>query len=42
MTCCTVIGKRIIILHGFIKKTQKTPIHEIKIAKQRLKELEYG
>ncbi len=28
----------IIILHGFVKKTQKTPVKEIKIALQRLDE----
>ena len=28
--------KIIILLHGFIKKTKKTPMKEIKIAKQRL------
>jgi len=39
---CTLANKRIIILHGLIKKTQKTPVHELKIAKQRLKELERG
>jgi len=30
--------KKIILLHGFVKKTQKTPRIEIKIAKQRKKE----
>ena len=30
----------IIILHGFIKKAQKTPLKEIQTALQRLKELE--
>lgn len=30
--------KKIILLHGFVKKTQKTPRNEIKIAKQRKKE----
>ena len=29
---------RIIVFHAFVKKTQKTPKKEIKIAKQRLKE----
>ena len=28
-----------VLLHGFIKKTQKTPISEIDIAKDRLKKL---
>ena len=30
---------RIIVFHAFIKKTQKTPKKEIKIAKKRLKEV---
>lgn len=34
-----MIGKRIILLHGFVKKTQKTPKNEIEIAKKRQKEL---
>lgn len=28
------IGKRIVLTHGFVKKTQKTPPNEIKRAKQ--------
>jgi phage-related protein len=33
------VGKRIVILHGFVKKTDKTPAKELKIARERLKEL---
>jgi phage-related protein len=36
---CTMVGKRIVILHGFIKKTDKTPAKELRIARERLKEL---
>ena len=36
---CTVVGSKIIILHAFIKKTKKTPQKELKIARQRLKEV---
>lgn len=32
-------GKQIILLHGFIKKTQKTPLKELEIAQERLKNL---
>jgi phage-related protein len=32
-------GKRVIILRSFVKKTQKTPAEEIKIALQRAKEV---
>lgn len=33
-------GQQIILLHGFVKKTQKTPLKELVIAKQRLKQLQ--
>jgi phage-related protein len=36
---CTKIGKKIIIIHFFIKKTQKTPTKEIEIARKRLVEV---
>jgi phage-related protein len=36
---CTMIGKRIIILHAFVKKTQETPINELRIAHSRMKEI---
>ena len=36
---CTKIGKRIIILHSFVKKSQKTPEKELKIARKRLIEV---
>ncbi|MFQ5688530.1 MAG: type II toxin-antitoxin system RelE/ParE family toxin [Candidatus Scalindua sp.] len=36
---CTRIGKRIIMLHMFIKKSQKTPKNELKIAFKRMKEV---
>ncbi len=35
----TVKGQEIIILHSFIKKTQKTPLRELNIAKKRMKEV---
>ena len=31
--------KRLVVLHGFIKKTQKTPAEELELAKRRLKEI---
>ncbi len=37
---CARIGKRIIVLRCFVKRTQKTPRKEIDIAIARLKELE--
>nr|WP_232223292.1 type II toxin-antitoxin system RelE/ParE family toxin [Candidatus Paracaedibacter acanthamoebae] len=36
---CTMIGKEVVILHSFIKKTQKTPQRETEIARTRLKEI---
>ena len=36
---CTVIGQRVIMLHGFIKKSEKTPPKELKVAKERLAEV---
>ncbi len=36
---CCMKGKRIVILHGFVKKTQATPMKELRLAKQRTKEV---
>ncbi len=36
---CTKIGKKIIMLHSFVKKSQKTPKKEIEIARKRKKEV---
>ena len=36
---CMQIGQKIVVLHCFVKKTQKTPIKEIQIALKRLKEM---
>ena len=36
---CTLVGQRIMMLHTFIKKTQKTPKKELEIARKRLKEV---
>ena len=35
----TMIGQEIVMLHSFVKKAQKTPEKELKLAKQRMKEL---
>ena len=37
---CTKKGKEIIILHSFVKKTQRTPSKELDIARKRMKELD--
>lgn len=36
---CTLIGNKIVMLHTFIKKSQKIPARELKVALQRLKEV---
>lgn len=36
---CTLIGKRIVMLHSFVKKTSKTPPKERRIAEARMKEI---
>lgn len=36
---CFLVGQCVIVLHAFIKKTQQTPDHELKLARRRLKEL---
>lgn len=35
----TIYGNEIILLHGFIKKTQKTPPRDLPLARRRLREL---
>lgn len=39
---CTKIGRRIVMLHHFIKKTEKTPAKELMIARTRMKEIKIG
>lgn len=39
---CFLVGRRVIVLHAFIKKSQQTPDHEIKLARKRLKEVQNG
>ena len=36
---CTVVGKRIVMLHSLIKKTNKTPQADLNIATSRMKEV---
>lgn len=38
---CTLIGRRIVMLHGFVKKSNKTPLREREIAVSRLKEIKH-
>ena len=39
---CAVIDRRIVFLHQFVKKTKKTPPNELRIARQRMKEVKHG
>ncbi len=39
---CTMINKKIIMLHSVIKKTTKTPPNELLIANKRMKEIKNG
>jgi len=36
---CTMVGREIVILHSFIKKSQETPDSEVRTARKRLKEV---
>jgi phage-related protein len=39
---CFLVGKRIVVVHAFIKKTQETPDMALKLARKRVKELQHG
>jgi len=36
---CTLVGRKIVILHQFVKKTERTPQRELEVARRRLKEV---
>ncbi|OHC72687.1 MAG: hypothetical protein A3H93_18575 [Rhodocyclales bacterium RIFCSPLOWO2_02_FULL_63_24] len=36
---CALMGRRIVMLHGFVKKTPKTPLRALRIAQTRMKEI---
>ena len=36
---CTLVGRRIVMLHSFIKKSERTPSREREIAETRMKEI---
>ena len=36
---CTMVGKKIMVLHQFVKKTGKTPPRELETARRRMKEV---
>ena len=39
---CFLVGKRVVVLHAFIKKSMQTPDSELKLARKRLKEVKNG
>ncbi len=39
---CTKSGHQIVMLHQFVKKTDKTPAKELLIARTRMKEIQNG
>lgn len=39
---CYVTGRRVVILHAFLKKTQATPERHLALAKSRMKELKHA
>ena len=39
---CTLVGKRVVMLHSFVKKTEKTPPRERAIAEVRMKEVKHA
>jgi phage-related protein len=39
---CFAIGRRIVILHAIIKKTQETPEQDLRLSRKRMKEVKNG
>lgn len=39
---CTIVDRRIVMLHHFVKKSPKTPRKELETARRRLKEITDG
>lgn len=37
---CTLKGKKVVMLHSFVKKTEQTPLKELRIARKRSKEIQ--
>ncbi len=38
---CTLVGRQIVMLHSFVKKTRKTPPKERRLAETRMKEIKH-
>ena len=39
---CFLVGKRVVVLHAFVKKSRETPDRELKLARKRMKEISNG
>lgn len=39
---CTVVERRVVMLHCFVKKSGKTPLRERELAESRMKEVKRG
>jgi phage-related protein len=39
---CYLNGQRVIILHGFVKKSERTPASDLEIARRRMEEVDNG
>ena len=39
---CTVVDRRIVVLHQFVKKTPRTPRRELETARRRMKDVRDG
>lgn len=39
---CFPVGRRIVVLHAFVKKSQQTPERELQLARKRMKEVAHG
>jgi len=39
---CFLVGKRVVIVHAFVKKTERTPDRELALARRRAKEVQDG
>jgi phage-related protein len=37
-----LIGRRVVVVHAFVKKTRQTPDRELKLARKRIKEILNG
>lgn len=39
---CTLVRQRIVVLHSFVKKSERIPLRELRTAEQRMKEVKHA